>query len=53
MLEDILRAYALQFKGNYDDLLTLMEFAYNHSYHSSIMKHCIFRSIEFQYVGRS
>ena len=35
-LEDMMRACVLDFKGNWDDHLPLMEFAYNNSYHSSI-----------------
>jgi len=35
-LEDMLRACILDFKGNWDDHLALIEFAYNNSYHSSI-----------------
>ena len=35
-LEDMLRSCSLQFKGNWDTHLSLMEFAYNNSYHSSI-----------------
>ncbi|XP_070056791.1 uncharacterized protein, partial [Nicotiana tomentosiformis] len=35
-LEDMLRACVLDFKGNWDDHLALIEFAYNNSYHSSI-----------------
>ena len=35
-LEDILRACVLDFKGNWDDHMPLIEFAYNNSYHSSI-----------------
>ncbi|TYK24155.1 Transposon Ty3-G Gag-Pol polyprotein [Cucumis melo var. makuwa] len=35
-LEDMLRACVLQFKGNWDAHLSLMEFAYNNSFHSSI-----------------
>ena len=34
--DDMLRSCVLQFKGNWDDQLALMEFAYNSSYHSSI-----------------
>lgn len=34
-LKDTLRACALQFKGNWDNFLPLMEFSYN-NYHSSI-----------------
>jgi len=36
MLEDILRACVLDFKGSWDDHLPLIEFAYNNSYHASI-----------------
>ena len=32
----MLRAYALEWRGNWDDYLPLMEFAYNNSYHSSL-----------------
>ncbi|WMV41618.1 hypothetical protein MTR67_035003 [Solanum verrucosum] len=35
-LEDLLRAYIKDFKGNWDDQLPLLEFAYNNNYHSSI-----------------
>ncbi|WMV32944.1 hypothetical protein MTR67_026329 [Solanum verrucosum] len=35
-LEDMLRACVIDFKGNWDDNLPLIEFAYNNSYHSSI-----------------
>ncbi|KAH0671214.1 hypothetical protein KY285_025427 [Solanum tuberosum] len=35
-LEDILRACVIDFKGNWDDHLPLIEFAHNNSYHSSI-----------------
>ena len=35
-LEDMLRAYVINFKGSWDDHLPLIEFAYNNSYHSSI-----------------
>ncbi|WMV07709.1 hypothetical protein MTR67_001094 [Solanum verrucosum] len=35
-LEDMLRACVIDFKGNWDDHLPLIEFAYNYSYHSSI-----------------
>ncbi|WMV50253.1 hypothetical protein MTR67_043638 [Solanum verrucosum] len=36
-LEGMLRAYVIYFKGNWDDHLPLVEFAYNNSYHSSIV----------------
>lgn len=35
-LEDMLRACVMDFKGNWDDHLPLIEFAYNNSFHSSI-----------------
>nr|XP_016507346.1 PREDICTED: uncharacterized protein LOC107825025 [Nicotiana tabacum] len=35
-LEDMLRACVIDFKGNWDDHLPIIEFAYNNSYHSSI-----------------
>ena len=35
-LEDMLRAYVMEFKGSWDNYLALIEFAYNNSYQSSI-----------------
>ncbi|KAL3523596.1 hypothetical protein ACH5RR_016430 [Cinchona calisaya] len=35
-LEDMLRACAIDFKGNWDEYLTLIEFSYNNSYQASI-----------------
>ncbi|GJS54300.1 reverse transcriptase domain-containing protein [Tanacetum coccineum] len=35
-LEDILRAYVLDFRGSWDVHLSLVEFSYNNSYHSSV-----------------
>ena len=35
-LEDMMRASVIEFQGNWDDHLPLIEFAYNNSYHSSI-----------------
>ena len=35
-LEDMLRACALELQGSWEDHLSLIEFAYNNSYHSSI-----------------
>ncbi|GJT68272.1 putative reverse transcriptase domain-containing protein [Tanacetum coccineum] len=35
-LEDMLRAYVIDFSGNWDVHLPLAEFSYNNSYHSSI-----------------
>ncbi|XP_057478225.1 uncharacterized protein LOC130765738 [Actinidia eriantha] len=36
ILEDMLRACMLDFKGSWNDYIALMEFAYNNSYQSSI-----------------
>ncbi|KAA3480503.1 DNA/RNA polymerases superfamily protein [Gossypium australe] len=36
ILEDMLRCYVLEFEGNWEKYLPLVEFAYNNSYHSSI-----------------
>ena len=36
MLEDMLRAYALDFQGAWDKYLPLAKFSYNNSYHSTI-----------------
>ncbi|KAL2246063.1 UNVERIFIED_CONTAM: Transposon Tf2-12 polyprotein [Sesamum indicum] len=35
-LKDMMRTCTMEFKGNWDDHLPLMEFAYNNSFHSSI-----------------
>ena len=35
-LKDMLRACVMEFTGNWDDHLSMIEFAYNNSYHSSI-----------------
>ena len=35
-LKDMLRAYVIDFKCNWDDHLPLIEFSYNNSYHSNI-----------------
>ncbi|GKA34184.1 putative reverse transcriptase domain-containing protein [Tanacetum coccineum] len=35
-LEDMLRAYVLDFRGSWDVHLLLVEFSYNNSYHSSV-----------------
>ncbi|GKC28811.1 putative reverse transcriptase domain-containing protein, partial [Tanacetum coccineum] len=35
-LEDMLRAYVLDFGGSWDVHLPLVEFSYNNSYHSSV-----------------
>jgi hypothetical protein len=35
-LEDLLRACVLDDRGSWDDVLPLIEFTYNNSYHSTI-----------------
>jgi len=35
-LEDLLRTYVFDHLGSWDEILTLMEFTYNNSYHASI-----------------
>ena len=35
-LEDMMRACVLEFKGNWDGHLPLIEFSYNNGYHSSV-----------------
>ncbi|GKG47747.1 putative reverse transcriptase domain-containing protein, partial [Tanacetum coccineum] len=35
-LEDMLRAYILDFEGSWDVHLSVVEFSYNSSYHSSV-----------------
>ena len=35
-MEDMLRACVLDFKGSWEKYLSLVEFAYNNSYHSTI-----------------
>ena len=36
ILEDMYRACVIDFKGNWDDHIPLIEFSYNNRYHSSI-----------------
>ncbi|XP_070034392.1 uncharacterized protein [Nicotiana tomentosiformis] len=36
-LEDMLRACVMEFRGSWDDHLTLIDFSYNNNYHSSIL----------------
>ncbi|KAK4389749.1 Transposon Ty3-I Gag-Pol polyprotein [Sesamum angolense] len=36
ILEDMMRACVIEFRGNWNDHLPLMEFAYNNSFHSNI-----------------
>nr|GEV86283.1 putative reverse transcriptase domain-containing protein [Tanacetum cinerariifolium] len=50
-LEDMLRAYAIDFGGNWDTHLPLLEFSYNNSYHSSV-KCAHFEALPFEIVER-
>ena len=50
-----MRACVLEFRGNWDEHIPLMEFAYNNSFHSSIgmllTKLSMEENVEVQYVG--
>ncbi|KAF3662284.1 Zinc ion binding, putative isoform 1 [Capsicum annuum] len=46
-LKDMLRAYALDFKGSWDEHLLLIEFAYNNSHYASIQM-ALFESLSGQ-----
>ncbi|KAK4383769.1 hypothetical protein Sango_2745300 [Sesamum angolense] len=45
-LEDMMRSCTMEFKGNWDDHLHLMEFAYNNSFHSSIGPELVQETVE-------
>nr|GFA42877.1 hypothetical protein [Tanacetum cinerariifolium] len=47
-LEDMLRAYVMDFWGSWDVYLPLVEFSYNNSYHSSVRKK---RKLAPRFVG--
>nr|GEY79178.1 putative reverse transcriptase domain-containing protein [Tanacetum cinerariifolium] len=55
-LEDMLRAYAIDFGDNWDTHLPLVEFSYNNSYHSSVSvpysKLCMEGNVEHHSSGR-
>ena len=56
MLEDMLRACVMEFKGSWDTYLALIEFAYNNSYQSSInvwhpMRRCMAGNVGLQCAG--
>ena len=52
ILEDLLRAYVLDLKCNWDDHLPLMEFAYNNSFHASIgLRGCMVGDVGLLFVG--
>jgi len=54
-LEDMLRAYALEYARTWDHNLPLVEFAYNNSYHGSIsmalLKQYMFEGVELLFFG--
>ena len=56
ILEDMLHAYVLEFKTQWDKILPLCEFAYNNSYHSGIgvtlSRHWMAEDVEPQFVGK-
>lgn len=55
ILEDMLRACVLEFKGNWDGYLHLVEFAYNNSYQPAKvwlhLKHCTVKVADHQSFG--
>ena len=48
-LEDMSRDYVIDFKGNWDEHIPLIKFAYNNNYHSSI-KMALYKAL---YMRRS
>jgi len=56
ILEDMLRACALDYAGSWDHNLPLVEFAYNNSYHASMgmahMRHYMDGDVEHLLVGK-
>nr|GFC53589.1 transposon Ty3-I Gag-Pol polyprotein [Tanacetum cinerariifolium] len=54
-LEDMLRSCALEWTGNWDDYICLVEFAYNNSWHASIkcalLRCCMVGNAVLQFVG--
>ena len=54
-LDDMLRTCILDFGESWNKFLTLVEFAYNNSFHASIqmprMKHFMVGSVDLQFVG--
>jgi len=55
ILEDMLRAYIIDFRRNWAKYLPLVKFAYNNSHQSTIgmpsLKHFMIEDVELQYVG--
>ncbi|GJW38327.1 putative reverse transcriptase domain-containing protein [Tanacetum coccineum] len=52
-LEDMLRSCALEWAGNWDDYICLVEFAYNNSWHAdlnALLSRCIAVALEFRPV---
>jgi hypothetical protein len=56
ILEDLLRAYILEFGRNWEDHLPLVEFTYNNSYQATIgmlpMKPYTVEDVGHQYAGK-
>ena len=56
IIEDMLRMCVIDFGGQWDLYLSLIEFAYKTSYHTSIewlhMKHCMKGSLDHLCVGK-
>ena len=55
ILEDLLRACVLDLKGNWDDHLPLVEFAYNNNFQASIgmtpLRGCMVEDVDLLFVG--
>nr|GEY29659.1 hypothetical protein [Tanacetum cinerariifolium] len=50
-LEDMLRSCALEWTGNWDDYICLVEFAYNNSWHASIKRFGIKGKLSPRFIG--
>jgi len=57
VLEDMLRSRGLDFQGSWEGHLSLVEFAYDNSYHSTIgmasYEHCMGGLVDHQFVEDS
>nr|GEZ41316.1 retrotransposon protein, putative, Ty3-gypsy subclass [Tanacetum cinerariifolium] len=51
ILEDMLRSCALEWTGNWDDYICLVEFAYNNSWHASINRFGIKGTLSPRFIG--
>ncbi|GKG08391.1 retrotransposable element Tf2, partial [Tanacetum coccineum] len=50
-LEDMLRSCALEWAGNWDDYICLVEFAYNNSWHAILSRCCMVGNVVLLFVG--